>query len=133
MVKQVEDPLQNSCWRLIPTVEGRLNPTMVLRGGAFMKWLGIDKVFRIEPLWLNTGGFKRRRETARHIHVHVPHFLVWRPCVAVKQCQQGHQQLWLLNLGSLESLAKINLFSWNISLWYHVLSNTKQTKKLITA
>jgi hypothetical protein len=42
---------------------------MVFRGGAFGRWLRIDKVIRVEPPWLNPGDFKRKGEKPEETHM----------------------------------------------------------------
>jgi hypothetical protein len=85
---------------------------------------------RTHPQWpkgLPQGSIRRRREIRKCTHV------CTLSCHALCQdCEQeGHHQMQVLNLGSLELWAEVNLFSFysSVPLVFHY-SNTKQTNLL---
>jgi hypothetical protein len=53
---------------------------MVFRDGNFEKWLGLDRVIRVEPSWLNTAGNFIRRERERLEDTHTYPTLALLPC-----------------------------------------------------
>lgn len=110
-----------SCVKCIPTgryLEGGRYLTMMFSGGTFRKWLGSDRVIKVEPLWLNPDGFHSLslsfslppHLSLTHTHKHtfychmMPH-TTWGLC---QQKCSGHH--WPLDLGLSGPQATISPF-----------------------
>jgi hypothetical protein len=98
----------------------KLNLTMALRGEAFGRCLGLAKVLRVEPSWLNTGGFIRWRVIRRHAFGHkLPVTCHVMFCATSGLFQQGnHLHMWPFDCGPPELWDKKKFFNHFLLLLY---------------
>jgi hypothetical protein len=108
----------------------KLNPTTTLRGGSYGRGSGLDKVIKVEPLWLDSSDFLRRetryRQREREWEREEFYFLT---CDALQKTISKNIPLtWTITWD------KINLFSLYLpTLWYYVISNRKKDYALSTS
>lgn len=72
-----QQPIQASLTPVWVWKEWEFNPTIMFRDWASEKWLGLDKVIRVQPMNASCYFIWRWRKTRRYKNTHIPCLLTW--------------------------------------------------------